>query len=83
MLGEHVQQTKLEHMKSQMVIFKKSLEEFAIKHRCAGMLDMLRHLQSFCCAVSLRATKHRQCKSQNVELHTVASHCKGNIIVQE
>ncbi|DBB05855.1 TPA: hypothetical protein ACH3X3_009864 [Trebouxia sp. C0006] len=32
-LGEHVQQTKLEHMKSQMVIFKKSLEEFAIKHR--------------------------------------------------
>ena len=34
-LGEHVQQTKLEHMKSQMVIFKKSLEEFAIKHRCA------------------------------------------------
>lgn len=32
-LGEHVQQTKLEHMKSQMVVFKKSLEEFAIKHR--------------------------------------------------
>ena len=32
-LGEHVQQTKIEHMKSQMVIFKNSLEEFAIKHR--------------------------------------------------
>lgn len=36
MLGEHVQQTKLEHMKAQMAIFKKSLEEFAIKHRCAS-----------------------------------------------
>lgn len=34
-LGEHVQQTKLEHIKSQMAVFKKSLEEFAIKHRCA------------------------------------------------
>lgn len=34
-LGEHVQQSKLEHIKSQMAVFKKSLEEFAIKHRCA------------------------------------------------
>ncbi|KAL3144419.1 hypothetical protein ABBQ32_004167 [Trebouxia sp. C0010 RCD-2024] len=32
-LGEHVQQTKLEHIKSQMAIFKRSLEDFAIKHR--------------------------------------------------
>lgn len=32
-LGEHVQQTKLEHIKSQLAIFKSSLEEFAIKHR--------------------------------------------------
>ncbi|KAK9808648.1 hypothetical protein WJX72_001228 [[Myrmecia] bisecta] len=32
-LGEAVQQTKLEHMKAQMAVFKKSLEEFAIKHR--------------------------------------------------
>ena len=36
-LGEHVQQTKLEHIKSQMAVFKKSLEEFAIKHRCAQL----------------------------------------------
>lgn len=32
-LGDHVQQVKLEHMRSQMEIFRKSLEEFALKHR--------------------------------------------------
>ena len=33
-LGDTVNQTKLEHMRAQMVGFKEKLEEFAIKHRC-------------------------------------------------
>jgi ESCRT-II complex subunit VPS22 len=32
-LGEQVQQTRLEHVKSQLATLKKSLEEFAVKHR--------------------------------------------------
>ena len=34
-LGNQVQQTKLETIKAQMAVFKRSLEEFAIKHRQA------------------------------------------------
>lgn len=34
-LGEHVQAVKVERMKSQLATFKSSLEQFAIKHRCA------------------------------------------------
>ena len=34
-LGDTVNQTKLEHMRSQMAAFKDRLEEFAMKHRQA------------------------------------------------
>ncbi len=65
MLGEHVQQTKLEHMKSQMEIFKKSLEEFAIKHRyassacwsCSGLCNSVH------CAVLLPSTDNANHKT--------------------
>lgn len=39
-LGDHVQQVKLEHMRSQMEIFRKSLEEFALKHRYQFLSNM-------------------------------------------
>lgn len=32
-LGDHVNQTKLELMRGQMAMFKQSLEEFAIKYK--------------------------------------------------
>ena len=32
-MGEAVNQTKVEHMKAQMVAFREKLEEFAIQHR--------------------------------------------------
>lgn len=38
-LGDTVNQTKLEHMRSQMAGFKEKLEEFAIKHRCLLACD--------------------------------------------
>lgn len=45
-LGDHVNQTKLELMRSQMAVFKESLEQFALKYRwegwhCAGFSTIL------------------------------------------
>lgn len=52
-LGEHVQAVKLEHMKSQLAVLKSSLEQFAIKHRCAPARVM--H-SSVCCECSTAST---------------------------
>jgi len=84
-LGEHVQQTKLEHMKSQMVIFKKSLEEFAIKHRCASSAcwSCSGLCNSFHCAVLLPSTDKANHKTLNCMLlhHIVRgnSFCRSDI----
>ncbi|KAK9842946.1 hypothetical protein WJX74_004716 [Apatococcus lobatus] len=55
-LGDHVQQVKLEHMRSQLEIFRKSLEEFALKHR-----DGVRQDPEF------RAKFHAMCANVGVD----------------
>ena len=44
-LGDSVQQSKLEVLKAQTALFRDKLEEFALSHRCARLLPCY-HLHS-------------------------------------
>ena len=35
-LGEQVQAVQAEHMRAQLATFKRSLEQFALRHRCGS-----------------------------------------------
>lgn len=73
-VGEHVNQTITQQAQSQLHTFRKSLEEFAIKHRYVHSMYTLMHISIRCCCRDdirrnhvFRAQFHTMCANIGVD----------------